>query len=152
MLDLYAELRRVVAALDAAGIPYALAGGLAVSIYTTPRATEDIDLLIARADRQRAVEALGPAGFRPAARPMPVAGGRLEIQRLTKISGADLLPLDLLLPAHPDLAALANDREHMILEDGRIWVVGLRALRTLKRLRGSALDRADLEALGPEDR
>ena len=152
VLDLYAELRRIVAALDAAGIPYALAGGLAVSIYTTPRATEDIDLLIARADRERAVEALGPVGFRPAARPMPVAGGRLEIQRLTKISGADLLPLDLLLPAHPDLAALANDREHMILEDGRIWVVGLRALRTLKRLRGSALDRADLEALGPEDR
>ena len=46
VLDLYAELRRIVAALDAAGVPYALAGGLAVSIYTTPRATEDIDLLM----------------------------------------------------------------------------------------------------------
>ncbi|OGK83991.1 MAG: hypothetical protein A2X52_14140 [Candidatus Rokubacteria bacterium GWC2_70_16] len=152
VLDLYAELRRVVAALDAAGIPYALAGGLAVSIYTTPRATEDIDLVIARADRERAVEALGPAGFRPAGRPMPVAGGRLEIQRLTKIDGADLLPLDLLTLTDPGLAALASDRENMALQEGRIWVVGLRALRTLKRLRGSALDRADLEALGPEDR
>ncbi len=29
--------------------------------------------------------------------------------------------------------------------------VGRRGLRALKRLRGSALDRADLEALGPED-
>ena len=46
VLDLYAELRRIVAALDAAGVPYALAGGLAVSIYTTPRATEAIDLLM----------------------------------------------------------------------------------------------------------
>ena len=152
MLDLYAELRRIVAALDAAGVPYALAGGLAVSIYTTPRATEDIDLLLARADRERAVEALGPAGFRPVGRPMPVAGGRLEIQRLTKIDGADLLPLDLLTLTDPELVALASDRESMALQEGRIWVVGLRALRTLKRLRGSALDRADLEALGPEDR
>lgn len=56
MLDLYAELRRVVEALHSADVPYALAGGLAVSIYTTPRATEDIDLLIDRAD----LEALGP--------------------------------------------------------------------------------------------
>jgi len=81
-----------------------------------------------------------------------VAGGRLEIQRLTKIDGADLLPLDLLTLTDPGLAALASDRENMALQEGRIWVVGLRALRTLKRLRGSALDRADLEALGPEDR
>ncbi|MBI4254389.1 MAG: nucleotidyltransferase family protein, partial [Candidatus Rokubacteria bacterium] len=77
VLDLYTELRRIAEALDAGGIPYALAGGLAVSIYTTPRATEDIDLLIARGDLDRAVSALQPAGFRPAGRPMPVAGGRL---------------------------------------------------------------------------
>ena len=152
VLDLYDELRRIVAALDAADISYALAGGLAVSIYTTPRATEDIDLLIARADHGRVVEALGPAGFRPAAGPMRVAGGRLEIQRLTKIDGADLLPLDLLMPTDAELAALLQDRAHLAIEGRGIWVVGLGALRTLKRLRGSALDRADLEALGPDDR
>jgi hypothetical protein len=39
----------------------------------------------------------------------------------------------------------------VVLEGHPIWVVGLGALRTLKRLRGSALDRADLEALGPEE-
>ena len=48
VFDLYVELRRIAEALDAAGVAYALAGGLAVSIYTTPRATEDIDLLIRR--------------------------------------------------------------------------------------------------------
>jgi len=150
MLDLYAELRRIVEALDAAGIPYALAGGLAVSIYTTPRATEDIDLLIARGDLDRAVSALQPAGFRAAGRPMPVAGGRLEIQRLTKIEGTDLLPLDLLIPTDPALTALIADCVSLTLEGQQVQVVGLAALRTLKRLRGSALDRADLEALGPE--
>src|SRR5262249_10340180 len=45
VLDLYTELRTLAAALDAANIPYGLAGGLAVSLYTTPRATEDIDVL-----------------------------------------------------------------------------------------------------------
>lgn len=151
MLDLYAELRRIVEALDAAGIAYALAGGLAVSIHTTPRATEDIDILIARADLDRIVQALQPTGFRPAGRPMQVAAGRLEIQRLTKIDGADLLPLDLLIPTDPALAALLTDRASLALEGHPVWVVGLGALRTLKRLRGSALDRADLEALGPEE-
>ncbi len=151
MLDLYAELRRLVEALDAAGIPYALAGGLAVSIYTTPRATEDIDLLLAGLDLERVITALHPLGFRQAGRPMAVAGGRLEIQRLTKIEGTDLLPLDLVLPVDPALASLLDDRTLVSLEGRDVWIVGLPALRALKRLRGSARDQADLEALGPEE-
>lgn len=151
MLDLYAELRRVVEALDAANVGYALAGGLAVSIYTSPRATEDIDLLILPNDLERAVSALQPLGFQRAGRPMRVADGRLEIQRLTKIEGSDLLPLDLLLPVDPALTEVLEDRTSLAAEGYPIRVVGLRALRTLKRLRDSPLDRADLEALGPEE-
>jgi hypothetical protein len=90
MLDLYSELRRVVEALDTAGIPHALVGGLAVSIYTTARATEDIDLPIAPANLQRAAIALSALGFRLAGQPMSAAGGRLSIQRLNKIEGAGL--------------------------------------------------------------
>jgi hypothetical protein len=45
VLDLARELCGIVAALDGAGATYALAGGLAVSIYPTPRATQDIDFL-----------------------------------------------------------------------------------------------------------
>lgn len=151
MLDLYAELRRIAEALDRAEIRYALAGGIAVSIYATPRATEDIDVLLDRDDLGRTMTALAPLGFRPAGGPMRVAAGRLEIQRLIKIDGADLLPVDLLVAAHPELAALLIDRISVDLEEGgRLWVVGLDSLRTLKRLRGSAQDQADLEALGPE--
>ena len=35
MLDLYVELRRIAEAPDAGGVAYALAGGFAVSIYTS---------------------------------------------------------------------------------------------------------------------
>ena len=149
-MDLHSELRRIVEALDQAATPYALAGGLAVSIYTAPRATEDIDLLLAREDLPRAVAALQPLGFRVAGAPMRVAGGRLEIQRLIKVEGRDLLPLDLLVPIDPALTELNRDRVSIPWEGRQIWIVGLASLRTLKRLRGSAQDRADLEALGPE--
>src|SRR6266446_7493846 len=57
-LDLYDELRGIVKALNAAEIPYALVGGLAVSIYAQPRATEDVDLLLAREDLLRTIERL----------------------------------------------------------------------------------------------
>jgi len=149
-LDLQAELRGIVQALDAAGIAYALVGGLAVSIYATPRATEDIDILLARADLSRAVERLAPLGFRQAGAPMSVAGGRLEIQRLIKIEDRDLVPLDLLVPNVAELASLLTDRQSIEWQEGPLSIASLAGLRALKRLRGSAQDRADLEALGPE--
>jgi hypothetical protein len=151
MLDLHTELQRIVAALDAAGIPYAVVGGLAVSIYTTPRATQDIDLLVNHAAFEAAARALAPLGFRLAGRPMRLAEGRLEVQRLTKIDGEDILPVDLLAALDPALIPLLEDRSRLDPEGRPLWVIGLAALRTLKRLRNSALDRADLDALGPEE-
>jgi hypothetical protein len=80
---------------------------------------------------------------------MRVAGGRLEIQRLVKVAGNDLLPLDLLVPVDVTLRHVIDDRTSVSWEGRPIWVVGLASLRELKRLRGSAQDRADLESLGP---
>ena len=150
MLDLSRELRDAAAALDVADITYALAGGLAVSIYTAPRATQDIDLLLAVIDVDRVIAALQPLGFRVAGQPMRVAAGRMDIQRLIKIDAADVLPLDLLLPLDPELASILADRAEMIWEGTRLSIVTLSGLRTLKRLRGSPQDRADLDALGPD--
>ena len=150
MLDLTQELRAIVAALDGAAVTYALAGGLAVSIYAVPRATQDIDLLIAVSDLDRTVAAMRDLGFRVAGPTMPVAGGRMEIQRLIKIEGTDVLPLDLLLPRDSELAGILAERTHVTWEGTALSIVTLPGLRSLKRLRDSAQDRADLEALGPE--
>jgi hypothetical protein len=81
---------------------------------------------------------------------MSVAAGRLDIQRVIKIDGSDLVPVDLIVPNDPALAALLVGRENVAWEDGHLSIVSLAGLRALKRLRGSAQDRADLEALGPE--
>jgi hypothetical protein len=150
VLDLFDELRAIVAALDGASVAYALAGGLAVSIYAAPRATQDIDLLIAVPDLERAMSAVRDLGFRVAGRPMQVSGGRMEIQRLIKIEGTDLLPLDLLLPRDTQLADILATRTRIAWEGTPLWIVTIPGLRSLKRLRDSAQDRADLEALGPD--
>ena len=63
------RLRRAAQALEHAGVPYALAGGNAVAAWVSEvdeaavRNTQDVDLLLRRADLDRAKEALTAAGF-----------------------------------------------------------------------------------------
>lgn len=64
------RLLRATAALERAGVPYAVAGGNAVAAWvgqvdqSAVRFTQDVDLLIRRADLDAAKAALEPAGFR----------------------------------------------------------------------------------------
>jgi Uncharacterised nucleotidyltransferase len=63
------RLRRVTAALDAAGVPYAVIGGNAVAAWVSRvdesavRNTQDVDILLRRGDLPRAQSALESAGF-----------------------------------------------------------------------------------------
>src|SRR5260370_14577506 len=63
------RLRRAVAALEAAGVPYAIAGGNAVAAWVSRvdeaavRNTQDVDILLRRADLSRAIAAMTKAGF-----------------------------------------------------------------------------------------
>jgi hypothetical protein len=64
-----ARLDRAVAALEGAGIPYAIAGGNAVAAWVSRvdeaavRNTQDVDVLLRRDDLERAKVALATAGF-----------------------------------------------------------------------------------------
>jgi hypothetical protein len=63
------RLRRAAAALEAAQIPYAVIGGNAVAAWVSEvdeaavRNTRDVDILLRRADLDRAKEAMTTAGF-----------------------------------------------------------------------------------------
>jgi len=63
------RLHRAVAALEAAGVPYALAGGNAVAAWvsrvdeTAVRNTQDVDILLRRSDLPTAINAMAKAGF-----------------------------------------------------------------------------------------
>lgn len=63
------RLKRAAAALDSAGVPYAVAGGNAVAAWVATidesaiRNTQDVDILLRRADLPLAKQALEAAGF-----------------------------------------------------------------------------------------
>ncbi|HQY88442.1 MAG TPA: nucleotidyltransferase family protein [Tepidisphaeraceae bacterium] len=63
------RLKRASAALEAAGVPYAVVGGNAVAAWVATvdpsavRNTQDVDILFRRADLDVAERALAPAGF-----------------------------------------------------------------------------------------
>src|SRR6266536_5028764 len=63
------RLQRAVAALEAAGIPYAVAGGHAVAAWVSRvdeaavRNTQDVDILLRREDLTLTITAMAPAGF-----------------------------------------------------------------------------------------
>lgn len=58
-------LKRAVGVLNAADIPFALAGSMACWALGGPPSRHDVDLAIRQSDAEAALEALGAAGFRP---------------------------------------------------------------------------------------
>src|SRR5438067_5303570 len=62
---LLATMKKAGGALNDAGIPYALGGGLACWARGAPRTEHDVDFLVKPEDAQRAQQALASAGMRP---------------------------------------------------------------------------------------
>lgn len=93
---LQGALRRIVSQLEEAGAPFALIGGLAVSIRSTPRSTADVDLAIS-APTDRDAEALifhlQQAGYRLDSVLETKSGHRIATVRLTWPGEAFLVDL-----------------------------------------------------------
>jgi len=148
MIDLFAELRRIVGALDADDIDYALCGGVALAIHGIPRATLDADLMVRTADVDRVRRAIEPLGYRLTGADMEFAGGAVIISRLVKPDpdSEDALIVDLLHATAP-LAQVWNGRQRLSWEHGSISTVSRDGLIALKRLRGSGQDQDDIDRL-----
>lgn len=148
VLDLYDEFKAVVSALTERGIDYAVCGGIAMAVYNLPRATIDIDLLINTDDLDKAKSAVRELGYTVEANPMTFAKGAIEIRRFSKLDpdAGDMLMLDFLLVT-PQIAQIWNSRARIEWEDGSLWVVSREGLISLKSLRNSSQDIADIERL-----
>jgi len=59
----FAIYKETIDAMETAGVPYVVGGGIAVAAYGRVRATKDIDLYVKPVDTKRALDALGKAGF-----------------------------------------------------------------------------------------
>jgi hypothetical protein len=153
-LNLVDELHAVARALHEATIPYAVCGGVAVTIHGATRTTKDIDLLVLRADLPRVLEAVRPLGFAYAALPMTFEAGtprERHVQRISKLEDGEHLMLDVIV-AEGALADMLEGSIVLELPAGPLSVVAREKLLAMKRLAGRPQDLADLQKLeGPDE-
>ena len=136
-------------------MPYAVCGGIAVTIHGHVRATKDIDLVIRPEDRERALAVVASLGFDRAALPRTFGAGtptERELQRVTKLEEGESLTIDFII-----VGALYEEawsqRETYEWEGTRMTVVSREGLLAMKRIAARKQDLADIERLegAPED-
>ncbi len=143
------RLRRVTAALEAAGIPYAVIGGNAVAAWVATvdpaatRTTKDIDLLVQKSDRNRIKEVMSDLGF-----------GYHDLRRMviftdpeepSKRSGVHLVwAEERVRPSYP-CPSPAVDR--IVRDAGGFWILDLPALVQMKLTSFRDIDRVHVSDL-----
>jgi len=152
MIDLYEELKKILSCFEEKQIDYALAGGLAFSLYARPRATMDIDLVIKSDDWKKVLSAMKSLGYLESALPITFDGGQVKMRRLTRVERGktDLMVVDFLLAKNGVVKKILSERVAREWEGGKIWLVSRKGLVRLKQLRSSKQDKLDIEELKGE--
>jgi hypothetical protein len=149
-MNLTDELKGLIAALQSAGVEFAVCGGMAMALHGHPRLTKDIDLLVLSADLPQVLAAVKQCGFAedPGILTIGAAGpNACQIQRANKLQGEDHLILDLILVS-PAFENVWEGRTRFEWQGQTLPVVSASGLAWMKRLAGRAQDLADIEALG----
>lgn len=147
--DLVHEIKSLARLLNAAGVDYAICGGIAVAIHGVPRATDDLDFLVREDDLPRAEEVACSAGFTLRSTEIRFDVGKAterRIVRLVKAVGEDHLVLDLVVVT-PILTGVWSDRTNSPLGDVPICFVSRRGLIEMKQGAGKLQDLGDIERL-----
>ncbi len=152
MLDLVEEFRSIVAALEVAGVPFAVCGGLAVAIHSQPRATVDVDLLLPRDQIDPCKDVVRALGYTIEAGPMVIRPEVIEMHRMSKADeeSGDCLSVDLLVVTR-ELESVWAGQVRVGWEFGELPVVSRTGLIQMKRLRGSGQDQDDIRSLEEGD-
>jgi hypothetical protein len=154
-LDLKQELEMLVGALGEAAVPFAVCGGIAVTIHGAPRLTDDLDLLVPATSIEAAKQIAARVGFDVPAAPMVFGGGTPHartVHRVSKLDEGELLTLDLIVVAGA-LEEVWRGRVLVEWEGRRVPVVSRAGLLAMKRIAGRPKDLLDIAALegGGED-
>lgn len=151
-----AEVARALAdALEAARLPYAIGGAIALGYHSAPRATIDVDVNVF-VDPSRALDtamaALARAGFSPEGSPAILARQAMTDGQFR--GHVSTMRVDVFVPAIPYYAELRRRRRSVILSARPIWILGANDLAVLKLMFFRTKDLADVEALlrSPEAR
>lgn len=142
-MDIAAEFRDLVAALNAAGVDYAVCGGFALAMHGHPRATMDIDIVTTAENVDRIKAIAAGCGYTLTGGLFSFRGDKLWIHRVTKIVGDEPCMLDILVPE----PGLRLEVVKMDLAGEKIPVVSRETLIGLKRDTGRPQDLADIQKL-----
>jgi hypothetical protein len=118
---------------------------VALAIHGVARATTDLDLLVRPQDLDAVLGVARSRRFDIQALPMKFSNG-LEVRRVTKAAGDDMLTLDLLL-VDQNLEPVWTGRERIMTERGAFWVVSRQGLIQMKAWAGREQDLADIRRL-----
>ena len=148
MLDIYIEFENLIKKFNEAELEYALCGGLAMAVYSYPRATVDIEFFVPENSIGALEKILTSSGFTIKSAPMKFQDGETIIHRFTKIDKSDdeFLSVDLILVTEKNKKAW-EDIKSINWKDETLKVVSRDGLILLKMLRNSDQDRVDIQKL-----
>ncbi|MEP3478337.1 MAG: nucleotidyl transferase AbiEii/AbiGii toxin family protein [Fuerstiella sp.] len=152
-MDLIDELGQITTAFNEAEIEFALCGGLAMAAHGLIRATEDIDVIVRSEDLSSARTAVASCGFTILGGEIPLRVGTTDeglIFRVSKVIGAELLPLDIMLVT-PAYETIWQTRTFASIGEYEIPVVSREGMIKMKMLSGRTKDQTDLDFLRSKD-
>ena len=150
MSVLIEELRALIEVFNSHEIEFALCGGLAVAAHGLVRATQDIDFLIREESLDKALAAAAEVGFDIRGLDISFKERAVEIRRVSKIVGEDVISLDLLLVT-PHVQDVWEGRENREFAGEAFAVVARDGLIKMKKQAGRPQDLADIERLENEE-
>ncbi len=151
-MEIVDELLALSKVLERDHVPYAVCGGLAVTIHGRPRLTIDIDIVVPKPVMDQAIELAASVGFDMQEGWVYLPKNDLGINRLfrlTKVEGGEFITLDL-LEADSDAIRLFADRVRVSIEDRQITVLSKAAIIEMKSRSTRTKDILDIEMLQDE--
>ena len=144
-MEILKEALKLSRLLSESDIEWAFVGGVAVGIHGYIRATEDIDIVIDKADLPKLDELLVNEDYIINDQSINFSDG-FVLYRRVKVVGNDFFSLDVLIPP-AEFVGLLKNREQGSLSGLKIYVAGKDDLIRMKKGAGRDIDLVDVKEL-----
>lgn len=128
-------------------VKYAVVGGIALSFYTEPRYTKDIDILTIPSQIDKIKQILFDLDFKEASLSWIYQKTQIELFRFVKIEDEDYLPIDILVGREDWHSEVVLNAKKVKSINGHVKVITKENLIRMKAIRNSDQDRIDIKNL-----